>query len=126
MLYPDICPTLIGLTGVGAEVPAVVEGINYASYILQKTKQYPKSQYFLGEVVAPEKQMGFRGIRTKEYKLAYYRKKPSDPVTLYLFNIVTDLFEMHNLYDTDPATVKKPETELEQWFDKTKDPFRLR
>ncbi len=86
---------------------------------------FPKVQFFLGNITAPDKQSGFRGIRTLEFKLAYFRKSASDSLKSYFFDLKKDPFELNNIFDLHSPKVDSMKTILRQWLKKTRDPFLL-
>ena len=124
MSYPDIFPTLLDLVGLKNDIPASVQGKSQASYLLDGKGIYPEIQYFMANLNPPDLQVGYRGVRTSEYKLAFFKNNDSDSLHCYLFDLKKDPFEMNNLYGQFPSLQRNLETKLETWLTKNKDPFR--
>ncbi len=121
--YPDIYPTLLSMMGMENKIPKTVQGKSYASYMLNRKGAFPQQQFFMGNITAPDLKTGFRGVRTQEYKLAYFKKNVSDSLHSYLFDLKKDPFEMNNLYGQFPVIKKNLESKLVKWLRKNKDPF---
>ena len=64
---------------------------------------------------------GFRGIRTKEFKLAYERK--GKKLIGYFFDLEKDPFELNNLYQQDNSRVIFMKKQLIRLLKETNDPF---
>jgi len=122
MSYPDIYPTLLDLMGFKSQIPTAVQGKSYASYLLTGRGKHPESQYFMGNVQAPDSASGFRGVRTEEYKLAYQRTS-NNKIEKFLFDLKTDPFELHNLYGMIPRITDSLKNQLVKWLYYTNDPF---
>lgn len=120
---PDIYPTLLELMGMKDKTPTAIDGKSYAQYYLNGKGEKPTEQYILGAIVSNNVNMntGFRGIRTTDYKLAYVKKKGKGEYVLY--DLKTDPFELNNIYNLDIPVVKKMQSSLMQWLEKTKDGF---
>lgn len=125
MSYPDIYPTLLDMMGFKKKIPSVVQSRSYASYMHNREGVFPKTQFFLGRITAPDKQSGFRGIRTQEFKLAYFRKNASDSLKRYFFDLKKDPFELNNIFDPQSSKIDGMKTILRQWLKKTKAPFSI-
>ncbi|MNY26717.1 Sulfatase [compost metagenome] len=121
---PDIYPTLLELMGLKNKTPKGLDGKSYAQYYLTGTGKMPSEQFILGTISSDNvKNTGFRGIRTKDYKLAYVKKNQKGEFVLY--DLKTDPFEMKNIYDPNHKMVKKLKPVLSQWLQKTGDGFLL-
>jgi arylsulfatase A-like enzyme len=122
---PDIYPTILDLMGMKDKIPTVVDGKSYAKYFLNEKEETPAAQYILGAINSGKVDVntGFRGIRTKDYKFAYVKKKGKGEYELY--DLKADPFELNNIYNPDLPIVKKLKPELVKWLQKTKDGFVL-
>lgn len=131
---PDIHPTLLGLMGFEQDIPAAVEGTNYAG-LLTGTKEItrPTSQlYFMldGQLAANTAagkstitSSGERGIRTHRYTLCI-RRGPGNKATTYLWDRWIDPKELNNISYANADIVKElVEKELVPWLKKTQDPW---
>lgn len=123
MNMPDIYPTLLELLGMKAKTPANIDGHSFAQRVLKGSGTGGGIQYFIGAVNAPNKQSGFRGLRTSQFKLAYQNKKGK--IEGYLFDLKKDPFELDNLYAPDQAEVIKLKPLLTAWLKKNNDPFNI-
>ncbi|WP_281228984.1 sulfatase family protein [Flavobacterium aquiphilum] len=122
---PDIYPTLLELMGMKDKTPKDIDGKSYAQYYLNGKGEKPAEQYILGAIISNNVNVntGFRGIRTKDYKLAYVKKKKKGEYVLY--DLKADPFEMNNIYKSDLPIVKRLQPVLVQWLKKTGDDFVL-
>ena len=123
---PDVYPTLMELMGLKRAVPAGVDGISYAPYILQGGRLPAREQFILGGIPSAHVRIfsGFRGIRTPAYKLVY--QKQGAKVQGYLYDLSRDPFELHNLYGAHRrAVIRDLRQRLQHWLDKTRDAFIL-
>jgi len=132
---PDLYPTLLGLMGFSEDIPAVVEGSSFANYFLGQEQTLPSSQLYLiirgsnllqAEPANYKSLLGYdeRGIRTEQYTLMIDRKT-SGTTDIYLWDRLTDPYQMHNLAEEQPDLVKKLyQEELLPWLEKTGDPWR--
>jgi len=117
----DIYPTIMELLGLKAKTPNNLDGHSFAENVLKGKRVQASTQYFLGAMAPPNLKSGFRGIRTKEYKLAYVNKKGN--IQGYLFDLQKDPFELKNLYSEQDTIVQRLYPMLEDWLKKTNDPF---
>lgn len=120
---PDIYPTLLTLMGLNDKIPAGIDGKDYADYWRNGRGGQPQEQYIMGAIMSSQVNInsGFRGLRNKQYKLAYIKEKAG--VRPYLFNLEQDPFELHNLYSEIDPTVQAMKKRLLQWLKKTNDTF---
>lgn len=120
---PDIFPTLLDLVGMKNKIPADVDGQSYAPYFLTGKGAVPSAQLILGNIVSNrvDPNTGFRGIRTKEFKLAYERK--GKKLIGYFFDLEKDPFELNNLYQQDNSRVIFMKKQLIRLLKETNDPF---
>lgn len=123
MSEPDIFPTVMSLMGVKTPLPADLDGRDFSEYIKTGKGDYPTQQYIMGSVTASNPNTGFRSLRTAQYKLVYqYQKKQ---ISKYLFDLKEDPFELNNIFDKNPETVKNLKKDLKAWLKQTNDGFDL-
>lgn len=62
-----------------------LECTSYAQYFLNGKGHVPSEQFILGAIISNNAKINnaFRGIRTKDYKLAYVKKKQTGEYVLY-------------------------------------------
>lgn len=122
---PDIYPTLMELMGLKNEIPKDIDGISYAGYIRNGSGKTPSEQYILGAINSDNVKIntGFRGIRNKQYKLAFV--KGNGTTHPYFFNLDKDPFEINNIYNPNDPTIQSMKASLEQWLKKTNDVFEI-
>ncbi len=121
----DIFPTLLDLVGLKKDIPADIDGKSYANYFLNRKGILPTEQYILGNIVSynVDKNTGFRGIRTAQYKFAYVRK--GKKLEGFLYDMKNDPFEQKNLYSADDPRVIEMKKTLVKYLTETNDPFIL-
>jgi len=122
---PDLYPTFLDLMGLKKSIPVDLDGKSYADYFLNGTGNTPLYQYIMGAIISNKVNIntGFRGIRTKDYTLAYVKNK--EKTESFLFDLKKDPFEMKNIYDPNSDIVKKYRKELIKWLEETKDIFEI-
>jgi len=106
---PDIMPTLLGLSGLEEQIPAGLQGINYASIFIDpntKVVKRPESAIYIRNSEGDKNEQGqvvtyfpeARGIKTVQYTLAFYiDKKEHKLVRSYLFDDLNDPYQLNNL-----------------------------
>ncbi len=104
---PDIYPTLLDLMGFKNSIPGDLDGRSYAEYFKTGKGDKPAYQYIMGAIISTNADIntGFRGIRTKQYKMAYVRE--GEEVKSYFFDLSKDPFEMNNIYDPKSEVVNE-------------------
>lgn len=115
----DINPTILGLLGIKNEIKP--DGTDFSPLLLNGKDMNVPAQFFMGRVRADDKNSGFRGIRTHDYKLSYDKIK--DDVKVYLFDVNADPYDQNNMAAARPDLVKKLSKELRAWLKKGNDPF---
>lgn len=122
---PDIYPTLLEMTGLKTSIPGDIDGKSYASYFLNRSGNMPAEQFILGNIISSNVNgnLGFRGIRTSDFKLAYERK--GNKLVGYLFDLNADPYELNNIFDKDNVRVITMKKKIADWLKKTNDPFVL-
>lgn len=122
---PDVYPTILDLMGLKNAIPKDLDGTSYAQYFLNGKGSTPSEQFILGAIISNNAKIntGFRGVRTKDFKLAYVKKKNKGAFELYDLN--ADPFEMKNIYNPNNTIVKKLKPVLKHWLQKTNDGFTI-
>lgn len=117
---PDIYPTLLGLMGFEAKIPRTVEGTNLAPAFLGRPQEEPVSQFYLNLTLG-QPEGGCRGIRNHRYTFA--RDRSSERKKTYLYDRDKDPFQLENIAEKYPERVRQLDRELQQWLQKTNDPW---
>ena len=122
---PDIYPTLLDLMGMKNQIPVTIDGKSYAQYYLNGKGKTPSEQFILGAIISDNVDInsGFRGVRTKDFKLSYVKTKGQNERVL--FDLKEDPFEMINIYDPQHPMVKKFTPLLKKYLKDTGDAFVL-
>lgn len=120
---PDIFPTVLNMMGVKTKLPDDLGGRDFSQYILTGKGDYPQEQFIMGAVTASNKNTGFRGLRTTQYKLVYSHKRKQN--SSYLFDLKKDPFELNNIYESNPGVVKTLKANLQTWLNKLNDSFDI-
>ncbi|WP_104088926.1 sulfatase [Arthrobacter sp. GMC3] len=107
----DIAPTLLGLLGLGARVPASMQGRDVSASLLLPTHPAaappdppvapPSSLYFYYPRDADD--VSIRGLRTAASKFVA-RFRPMKELSISLYDLVNDPFEQFNI--ADPALIR--------------------
>lgn len=115
--HVDFAPTLLGMAGL--RPPAVMQGENLASAILQG-KKGPDSAFFqiFGPYAGDGTCNGWRGIRTERYMYARYQEQP-----WLLYDLQKDPYQLKNLAAESSAKSLREELErrLAVWMEQTGD-----
>ncbi len=115
---PDLYPTMLGLLGLGRQVPKSVDGTDFASQLLRGEGSRPTSQLYLYiPVETPSK--GRRGVRTERYTLILNRMPNQEP-SVILYDRKTDPYQLENVAEQKPEVVKRlTREELQPWLERT-------
>jgi len=116
---PDVLPTLLGLAGLETQIPAEVEGTNYARLLVSPEAQVqkPKSALYLAG-------QGGRGVYTGRYTLSVSRDRETNTFDSFIYDNEKDPYQK-----TKIPLAKRPKVseellkELAQWLKKTNDPW---
>jgi arylsulfatase A-like enzyme len=100
----DIYPTLLDLMGLGAEIPATVQGTSYAPLFLGNEMERPTAQLYMW-MRADQPDLGRRGLRTLRYTYVENRV-PGRPPSCELYDRVEDPYQMFELSAERPETVR--------------------
>lgn len=104
---PDIMPTLLGLAGLEEQIPAEVQGHNYAALFLdaQARVARPEGVLYLQNVDGEKDHQGIvlgyhpsaRGFKTDRYTLALFIDRKHQLVRTLFFDDLNDPYQQHNL-----------------------------
>ncbi len=115
---PDVMPTLLGLMGLGGEVPASVEGSDHSRLLLTGEGPRPKSTFFIGNMHSASG--GTRAVRTDRYTFVVNRTG-APGVTLY--DRQEDPWQLTDCAAAKPEVCRELTAEMDRWLKKTKDPW---
>ena len=113
----DIMPTVLGLMGLGDQVPSTVQGKDFSRELISgewASRPKPKSALFLGY------NNQVKGVRTDRYSFQI----DQDGEQLLVDN-QADPYQMtpRSLDDIDPADAEMIRTELGRWLKESDDPW---
>ncbi|GAA4232826.1 sulfatase [Postechiella marina] len=123
---PDVLPTAMGLAGLKEEIPSDIEGVNYASLLLDNKAE---------KVTKPEAVLimlgNSRGVMTKRYTLCVQEnKKPwnsdegSKVEEAYYYDNLNDPYQLNKIkLQTNPEVSKFLLSSLGALLEKTNDPW---
>lgn len=118
---PDVMPSLLSLMGLEDEIPKCIEGSDLSDAILGKDVPRPDSALYI--ITSPKWPAGGRrGVRTHRYTFVIQRQKGKEDKYI-LHDNQNDPYQLKNIADENPAVVKQLTAELNQWLEKTKDPW---
>ncbi|MFT4204300.1 MAG: sulfatase [Chitinophagaceae bacterium] len=124
---PDIYPTLLELVGLKSKISKGIDGVSYAPYFLGQKEKHPGYQYIMGGLPSKKANInsGFRGVRTKHYKLVYIRK--GNDILEQMFDLALDPFETKNIAREQACSKVKTtlQEKLKYWLRKTNDSFQI-
>lgn len=119
---PDMYPTLLGLMGLGQEIPTSVQGTSHAQLLLTGQGQRPTSQLYLW-VPSERPAAGRRGVRTARHTLVLNRM-PNQDENISLYDNVADPYQLKNVAQDQPDVVQQLVREqLVPWLKRTGDPW---
>lgn len=120
---PDVMPTLLGLAGLGRNIPAGVEGVDYSDLLLGKeTIARPDSALYYQE--------DKRGVRTHRYTFAMETecKKKSGQIVindgrfgrevLHLYDNQNDPYQLNNIVLEEPGIARELGARMKSWCEK--------
>lgn len=123
MSLPDLYPTMLGLLGLGQQVPATVEGDDLSARVRTGKGNTATSQLYLA-VPYGGNAFGKRGVRTERYTLIVERRD-KQALRHKLFDNQRDPLQMQDIAGDNPALVEElVKRELEPWLERTGDPWR--
>ena len=118
---PDVMPSLLSLMGLSDQIPEGIEGSDYSGAILLEDSCRPDSALYLG--ITPDwLEGGRRGLRTHRYTFVVQRQKGKED-TYILHDNQADPYQIQDVASENPAVVRELTDKLNQWLEKTKDPW---
>ncbi|NOR81933.1 MAG: sulfatase-like hydrolase/transferase, partial [Ardenticatenales bacterium] len=118
---PDLTPTLLNLMGLGNDVAAGVEGSDLSAVLLGRDGERPDSALYL-QVHPDWPQGGKRGLRTHHYTFIVIREK-GQTERFVLHDNEKDPYQLDNIAGENPVLIQQLTVELNQWLEKTNDPW---
>lgn len=104
---PDVMPTLLGLAGIGEQVPGEVQGKDYSALFMNpkaKLLRPTSALYFKqadGQMVANGETSNYfpmgRGVKTAKYTLAFMITKEKKLKEVFFFDDEADPYQLNNL-----------------------------
>jgi N-acetylglucosamine-6-sulfatase len=119
---PDMMPSLLGLMGYAADIPAGVEGTNFDRLIRTGEGTRPSSQLYF-RIPPAKTEPALRGVRTGRHTLVVERGGGGRERTV-LYDNSKDPYQLRDAASESPAIVRRLiEEELKPWLKRTADPF---
>ena len=119
---PDYMPTMLGLLGLGNNIPKEVEGTDYSKVFFDSEDiQRPDKQLYLG-ASPQEPGEGKRGFRNASYTYVEI-KNATEPNTCFLYNDLEDPYQMNNIWGQNKELDKQMALELRELLLKMNDPW---
>jgi len=116
---PDLMPTLLKLIGIN-DLPNTVEGCDHSSVLLTGEGEKPTSAFYIVPNLENPK-FGNRGLRTDDYTFVIQRNTEGESVHLY--NLSEDPYQQMDCAEAEPEIVIHLRNELNEWLQKTNDPW---
>jgi arylsulfatase A-like enzyme len=118
---PDIYPTLLDLMGFENDIPSGVQGISHAKLLTTGSGWRPDGQLYMW---VPKGKPGYgrRGIRTLRYTMMT-RKMPGKPVETFLYDNVSDPYQLKNIAEESADVIKELTGKLNVMLKKLDDPW---
>ncbi len=115
---PDIMPSLLGLMGLGGNIPQEVQGKDYSAILRGQPMERPASALYMW--IKPEDlSSGARGLRTHDY--TYVVKREDGRESRMLYDNRNDCYQMENVAGRKPDVVRRLQDELTAWLERTRD-----
>jgi arylsulfatase A-like enzyme len=115
---PDLMPTLLGLSGLAKNIPAAVQGVNYAPLLKNPDTsdlKPPKYALFCSNNI--------KGVISKEYTLLASSTK-KDKVRIKMYDNINDPYQLNSIgLHEQPALFKEPLFELGKLLKHANDPW---
>lgn len=129
---PDIMPTLLGMAGLGKEIPKEVEGTDYSALFKgnKAAIKRPKAALYMqnidGERSGDGKVYSFfpsaRGIKTADYTLAFYIDRTNKIKKVLFFDDKNDPYQLNNLdIESNRKVFKKLSVQFAELLKETND-----
>jgi hypothetical protein len=115
-------PSLLGLMGFAADIPAGVQGTNFEQLIRTGDGARPSSQLYL-RIPQAKDEAALRGVRTGRHTLVLERGGGGSGRTI-LYDNSKDPYQLRDIASESPAIVRRlVEEELKPWLTRTSDSF---
>ena len=119
---PDMMPSLLGLMGFAADIPAGVEGTNFDRLIRTGEGARPSSQLYL-RIPPAKAEPALRGVRTDRHMLVVERGGGGRERAI-LYDNAKDPYQLRDIASESPTIIRRlVEDELKPWLKRTADPF---
>ena len=116
---PDIMPTLLGLMGLGGEIPPSVEGTDFSSQIISGGGKRPSSTFFIAGLHST--QSSSRAVRTDRYTFVVSR---GGKAGYNLYDREADPWQLTCCAAEKPEVCRELTEEMDRWLKKTNDPWK--
>lgn len=134
MSTPDIMPTLLGLSGLGEEIPSTLQGRDFSSiFKQQKGIERPDAALYIQNIDGDKDENGLvqsyfpssRGIKTHHYTLALYIDKATKKLKKTLFfDDKNDPYQMNNMeIEQNPVVFEQLCKQLATLLKEANDPW---
>ena len=124
---PDLYPTMLGLMGLGCDIPQVVEGSDFSEFVLGgDAADTPSSQLYIKGSYKGREAMtyGSRGVRTERYTMSITTASDGSVTETFLFDRTKDPHQVSNIAADMPEVMKRlVAEELAPWLRKSSDPW---
>ncbi len=115
---PDIMPTLLGVMGLGREIPGSVEGTDFSEVVLTGRGRRPASSFFIGNLHS--KVNSVRAVRTDRYTFVVNR---GGNAGYRLYDRESDPWQLTCCAADHPALCRELTAAMDRWLKKTSDPW---
>jgi arylsulfatase A-like enzyme len=119
---PDIMPTLLSLMGLAGDIPAAVEGSDYADAFLGKPCDRPPSAFYFLSGPQFSNRPERRGVRTDRYTFVVVRHQDRDEFILH--DNFKDPYQLKDVATQQPEVAHRLTRELNWWLQKMEDSWQ--
>lgn len=119
---PDIMPTLLGLTGLGKEIPQDVDGTDFSNILFGKNNKRPEFSLYMkpGESLTKG---NMRGLRTDRYTFVLIKSGKKSITKTILFDNLKDPYQLKNIASECPELTKSLTNKLITRLNEIADPW---
>jgi arylsulfatase A-like enzyme len=118
---PDIMPTLLGLCGLSAQIPAAVQGVDRSAILRGGKAPEPQTAPYLWIDADAPARLGCRGIVTRRHTFVVERSAAGERA--YLYDSEQDPYQLRNIAASQPELINGFRAELRDWLERTNDPW---
>jgi arylsulfatase A-like enzyme len=115
---PDIMPTLLGIMGLGDEIPESVEGTDFSRVVLTGKGARAQSSFYIGGLHNTSRST--RAVRTDRYTFVVQH---GGKAGYFLYDRETDPYQMRSCAAEHPEICRELTDEMNRWLKKTNDPW---